>query len=184
MNHKKTAGIYFIIIWMLVLIYLSFISFYIVLVGGMIDGINIIDNNPAVVSVEVAGSEVMPILEGDSSTLSPPFGKGLEKVEMAEWQTRNISAYNAGDITQCSGNPCISASGDNICELLNRGINVCAANWVSLGTKIEVEGLGKCIVLDRTAKKFSHCVDWAMKKDEKQRALEFGRRNLRVWVIN
>ena len=93
---------------------------------------------------------------------------------------REVSAYNAGALSQCQGDPCISASGNNICKLLDEGLNVCAANWALFGTVLEIEGLGKCMVLDRMAN--PNNVDWAMKKNEVEEAFAFGRRNLRVRV--
>lgn len=107
-----------------------------------------------------------------------PFMTKKEKIEV-----RETTMYNAGDPYQCDDTPCISASGDNICTLIARGINVCAANWLSIGTKIEVEGLGECIVLDRMAKRFSHRVDWAMQAHEKPEAVDFGLKRLEIKIL-
>ena len=102
---------------------------------------------------------------------------------MTKGEVRETTMYNAGDLYQCDDTPCISASGDNICELLAQGTNVCAANWLKIGTIIEVEGLGECIVLDRMAKRFSHRVDWAMQAHEKPEAIAFGLKRLSIKII-
>lgn len=94
-----------------------------------------------------------------------------------------ITAYNAGDPQQTDDRPCESATGDDICELLRQGINTCALNSVPLRSIIKVKGLGECIVLDRTSSKYKNRVDWAMKLEEKDRAIKFGRQNLEVSII-
>ena len=95
---------------------------------------------------------------------------------------KTVSAYNAGDENQCDGDPCISASGDNVCKLLEQGINVCALNGVPFYTILKVDSLGECVVLDRTSTKYAGRVDWAMKKDEKTKALEFGLKKLNIII--
>ncbi len=110
-----------------------------------------------------------------------PYISREKKTERKE--TRETTMYNAGDPFQCDNTPCISASGDNICMLLAQGTNVCAANWLPIGTKIEVEGLGECIVLDRMAKRFSHRVDWAMQAHEKPEAIAFGLKRLSIKIL-
>ena len=189
MNYKKTVKLYFIILLVQIIILLSFIGFYIILIEKTV--------NPGVVSFdgsqgsscesineEFAGLVGTPIGTEESLNKAPLLSLGKEEKEKENGYVgyKSISAYNAGDINQCSGDPCISASGDNICNLLLEGVNVCAANWVLFRTVIEIENVGKCIVLDRMPN--ANNVDWAMRKDEVDEAFEFGRRNLRVWVIN
>ncbi len=98
--------------------------------------------------------------------------------------TREITAYNAGDIAQCSGDPCISASGENICLALDRGFKRCAANFVPLGTRLWIENVGHCLVTDRMHYRFKHRVDLAMPLNQKNKALEFGRKNLEVKILS
>ncbi len=116
--------------------------------------------------------------------------KGVEKKNMVEpiiekkhVVFRSISAYNAGDINQCSGDPCISANGENVCKLLELGEKVCAANFVPFNTILEIEHYGQCRVIDRLASRYSQSVDIAMKLSEKKRALKFGRQILGVRII-
>jgi 3D (Asp-Asp-Asp) domain-containing protein len=95
---------------------------------------------------------------------------------------REVSAYNAGDPSQTDESPCDGAGG-NICEALAKGQKVCAANFVSLGTKLKIQNYGECIVLDRMAKRFQNRVDIAMKLSEKDRAIAFGVQKLLVEII-
>ena len=101
---------------------------------------------------------------------------------------REISAYNAGDINQCSGDPCISANGENICEALASGKNRCAANFVPFGTELQIISPEtgwefQCVVTDRMNSRYSNRVDIAMKLSEHDRAINFGIQNLLVRVL-
>lgn len=97
--------------------------------------------------------------------------------------TAPLTMYNAGDPSQTDGSPCISASGDNICTLIAQGTNVCAANFLPLGTEIEIEGLGKCLVLDRMARRFSDRIDWARPADEHAQAVKWGIKTVSYKII-
>ena len=96
---------------------------------------------------------------------------------------REVSAYNVGVRGQTSDEPCIGATGENLCRLVARGLKVCAANFVAPETILNIEGYGECIVLDRMHRRFSHRVDIAMREDEVDRALEFGIQRRQVEVI-
>ncbi len=97
---------------------------------------------------------------------------------------RTISAYNAGDVNQCDGDPCTAANGENICNALAAGYKRCAANFVPFGTILEIEGYGECLVVDRMNSRYPNNVDIAMSYDQKKEALKFGRRNLNVKIIS
>jgi 3D (Asp-Asp-Asp) domain-containing protein len=97
---------------------------------------------------------------------------------------REVTAYNAGIEAQTDASPCISASGDNICEMLARGEKICATNFVPLGTKLYIKNYGECTVLDRMNSRFKNRVDIAMEAHEYQRAVKFGLQTLEVSVIN
>jgi 3D (Asp-Asp-Asp) domain-containing protein len=94
-----------------------------------------------------------------------------------------VTAYNIGDVNQCSGDPCISANGENICMALDMGYKRCAANFVPLGTRLNIEGFGQCVVTDRMNSRYHHRVDIAMKKDEYKQAKEFGLKRLKIEVL-
>lgn len=87
---------------------------------------------------------------------------------------REVTAYNVGVRRQTSNRPCLGAAGENLCRLVARGLKVCAANFVDTETILNIEGYGECVVLDRMNRRFAHRVDIAMRKDETDRALEFG----------
>ena len=93
---------------------------------------------------------------------------------------RTVTAYNVGDRKQTHSKPCIGASGDNLCTLLKKGIKVCAANFVPLRSKLHVDKIGECIVLDRMNARFGNRVDFAMEKGQHNRAVKFGVQRLSV----
>ncbi len=94
-------------------------------------------------------------------------GKGIAGI------VREVTAYNVGVREQTSDTPCIGAGGDDLCRLTER-IKVCAANFVPLGTILEIEKVGECVVLDRMHRRFPHRVDIAMRDHEAREAREFG----------
>lgn len=87
---------------------------------------------------------------------------------------REVTAYNVGVREQTSATPCIGAGGIDLCKLVRRGMKVCAANFVDLGTILRIEEYGECVVLDRINRRYGHRVDIAMQEDEVDEALEFG----------
>ena len=109
------------------------------------------------------GSEIMTVDDEAGFVGNPTHGL-----------VREVTAYNVGVIRQTSDEPCIGASGRNLCRLVARGFKVCAANFVDPETILHIEGYGECIVLDRMNRRFPHRVDIAMRKDEIDSALEFG----------
>lgn len=110
-----------------------------------------------------------------------PRTKTIKLIEIKpETTIREVTAYNAGVEAQTDDTPCIGASGDDICQLLEEGKNICAANFVPLGSLLYIEKIGECLVLDRMAEKFKNRVDVAMRSGEIERALKFGKQNLAV----
>ncbi len=75
-----------------------------------------------------------------------------------------VTAYNSV-VWQTDSTPCIGAQGSDICAHLEAGSNTCAANFVPLGTVLEVEGLGTCVVRDRMNARYLYRVDWYMGED-------------------
>jgi len=94
-----------------------------------------------------------------------------------------VTAYNVGVRRQTSNKPCIGATGENLCRLVAQGRKICAANFVEPETILNIEGFGECVVLDRMNRRFSNRVDIAMRKDEVDRAHEFGLQRRQVAVI-
>lgn len=97
--------------------------------------------------------------------------------------TRSVTAYNVGDPRQTHSKPCLGASGHNLCALVEKGIKICAANFVPLGSKLYVDTIGECIVLDRMNRRFQNRVDIAMKKSERHQAMKFGVQRLNVTSV-
>ena len=188
MENKKTIGLYFVIaiVMILVLVYLSFVGFKIINKAV----------NPEVVSFDVsekfsldsineefAGSEVTPVGTEERS-LEPPLLSLVEEKEEEEvkgGRIMGISAYNLVE-SQCDGSPLIGAFGDNLMELSEQGIQVCASNAFPKDTKLYIQGFGECVVRDRMNSRYRNHVDICMNMDI-ERALNFGRRNLKVKII-
>ncbi len=78
--------------------------------------------------------------------------------------TMTVSAYNSV-VWQTDDTPCIGAQGTDICELLEQGQQTCAANFVPIGTILNIEGLGMCTVRDRMNARYYYRVDWYMGQD-------------------
>jgi len=95
---------------------------------------------------------------------------------------REVTAYNVGDPSQTDESPCIGAGGDDLCIRLERE-NICAANFVPLGTKLHIEKFGECLVMDRMHGRYRNRVDIAMRSGERKRALLFGKQRLRVHIL-
>lgn len=177
MNHKKTIGIYFVIL-VLQLILLSFISFYIVS-----------KTNGDVVKEEPEAATCVSLsLGGDALVISSSSDSGVEIIEeedeeMDKGQIMEISAYNLVE-SQCDSSPLIGAFGDNLMELMDKGIQVCASNAFPKGTKLQIQGFGECVVMDRMNSRYGNgYLDICMGMDIEQ-ALSFGRKNLMVSIIN
>ena len=98
----------------------------------------------------------------------------IKDKELKVFNYRYITAYNVGVVAQTDSTPCIGASGDDLCKLFEQGINICAANFVRLGTNLEIEGFGTCVVLDRMNKRYTSRVDILMGPDEIAKAKQFG----------
>ena len=125
--------------------------------------------------------ERKPVGEKISAVEEIPDPCGLAVVECPNEKVRSVSAYTS-EIGQTDEEPCISASGDNICELWQEGINVCAANFVPFGTRIVVDGLGECTVLDRMNSRYQENVDWYFGYLT-DKAILFGRKELNVTIL-
>jgi 3D (Asp-Asp-Asp) domain-containing protein len=104
-----------------------------------------------------------------------PIDHHAKSVEnLAPGVVREVTAYNVGVKEQTNDEPCIGATGQNLCRFVTRGLKICAANFVNPDTILKIEEYGECIVLDRMNRRFAHRVDIAMRKNEVHRALEFG----------
>ena len=109
-------------------------------------------------------------------------GTGIEYRVVSE-TIRIVTAYNVGDPSQNFGDPCIAANGENICRALNSGAKRCAANFVPFGTELYIQNYGTFVVTDRTHSRYRNRVDIAMKRNEVAKAKRFGRKRLRVQIL-
>lgn len=82
-------------------------------------------------------------------TCNPPVPK-------IEYHT--VTAYNLVK-EQTDDRPCEGATGENLCEALENGESICAANFVPFNTILQIDGYGACRVADRMASKHSNRVD-------------------------
>jgi 3D (Asp-Asp-Asp) domain-containing protein len=113
-----------------------------------------------------------------------PISLVNENQNVSHATIRVVSAYNVGDPNQTDDTPCIAANGEDICKALLAGEKRCAANFVPLGTVLHVETVGVCLVTDRMNKRYRNHVDIAMQLDEYQQALQFGRKKLKVKILD
>ena len=118
------------------------------------------------------------------SNHSPRAGTHVQRNYHTVSETvRFVTAYNVGDPNQNYGDPCISASGENICAALALGAKRCAANFVPFGTELFIQAYGICVVTDRTNSRYRNRVDIAMKSNERQKAKTFGKKKLYVKIL-
>jgi len=107
-----------------------------------------------------------------------PVVEDIEVIDVSKGIIREVTAYNVGVEAQTDKSPCIGASGDDLCKLVEQGEKICAANFVPLKSKIYIDNFGECLVLDRMNSRFKNRVDIAMSDDELDRAIHFGVQNL------
>jgi len=106
--------------------------------------------------------------------------------ETNDWQVARVeyhtaTAYNS-EAAQCDSNPCITATGFNLCE---HGIeDTIAANFLKFGTKVRIPDLygdRVFIVRDRMNSRYSDRIDiWMLNKEE---AKEFGVKVVKLEIL-
>jgi 3D (Asp-Asp-Asp) domain-containing protein len=95
-------------------------------------------------------------------------------------KTVTMTGYTSRE-SETDGSPCISADGTNICEYDGC---VVASNGYDLGTIIEVEGFGKCTVLDRMNRRYDeNYMDMYFGYDL-ENALKFGKKEVTISVLS
>lgn len=108
-----------------------------------------------------------------------PFMKKYLPVMEVKTETKvfEVSAYNT-TIAQCDNNPCIAASGKNIC---GRGDVIACPIRYKFGTRMQI--LDKIYTCeDRTAKKYGNRIDINFDKDI-DGAKEWGIKQLKILVL-
>lgn len=128
------------------------------------------------------------VLAESSNPVKIEKKKSIKVFEVKSETIREVTAYNVGDVNQTDSSPCTGAySKVDLCEEVAKGVKVCAANFVPLGTRLQItSGSGwsfECIVWDRMASKHGQRVDIAMNLWEKDRAIKFGLQKLNVRIL-
>lgn len=94
---------------------------------------------------------------------------------------RQVTGYTLRP-EETDDSPCIGASGRDLCALRAVGVNICASNNISFGTKIRV-GEIECYVLDRMNSRYQNGeVDIVF--DSPNDAINFGRQALQIYQID
>lgn len=91
-----------------------------------------------------------------------------------------FTAYTLSE-DETDGNPEIGAGNHNLKEYVERGTRVCASRLYALHTRIYIEGIGQCEILDRTSVKYSGRIDILF--ETKKEAFKFGKRELEYRVL-
>lgn len=91
---------------------------------------------------------------------------------------RTVTAYTSR-VEETDATPCIAADGTDICKRYAKGEKICAANFVPLGTRLTVEGVGTCTVADRMNNRYPERVDVYYGNDLAN-AIAFGVKSLQV----
>jgi len=127
------------------------------------------------------------IVTYDLCGLESVICEGEENLKIVLEQHRFVTSYTSS-VEETDSTPCIAATGKDICVLFEKGENICAANFVPLGTKLSIrlrdEGRPPfiCTVLDRMNKRYKAEVDLYFGHD-KIAARNFGRQKLLVSII-
>lgn len=77
-----------------------------------------------------------------------------------------VTAYTSR-VEETDASPCIAADGSDICARYAKGERICASNDYKLGTMLDIQGLGRCVVSDRMNRRYTGTgrVDWYMGHD-------------------
>ena len=147
------------------------LTFYAVIIALIISGLAVLD------------SRAERFVRGEAGKFAGSRSLKIADNQVVSETIREVTAYNAGDPKQTWGDPCISASGENICKALKKGEKRCAANFVALGTTLHIDKYGVCLVTDRMNRRYRNRVDIAMRSDEYRKARRFGKQKLRVKIL-
>jgi 3D (Asp-Asp-Asp) domain-containing protein len=93
---------------------------------------------------------------------------------------RTVSAYTLGRVEETDSTPCIGAYGNDLCEMVRKGVDTCASNEFPKGTKLIIGDGVECIVMDRMNSRYKTEIDLAMM--DYQAARMFGRNSLNVKI--
>lgn len=117
----------------------------------------------------------------------------IATAEVARTSPANITSMNIAKVAtstvvvtaytlskdETDDTPCIGAGNHNLCEL-SKTTKVCASNMFPLHTKIYIEGIGECEILDRMNRRYKNRVDVLF--DTKQKAINFGKQTKQIII--
>jgi len=151
------------------------------IITGTLSGIIMSASNELNKSIEELAHINNPIKKAEASV-------EVEIIEVVSETIREVTAYDVGDPLQTDDSPCIGAySKVNLCDEVEKGTRICAANFVPLGTRLQITANNgwefECVVWDRMNSRFANRVDIAMSLEEKERAVKFGVQNLNVRIL-
>lgn len=108
---------------------------------------------------------------------------GLKEVECPNEKTVTVTAYTSRT-SETDSTPCIGAYNNDICAMYAKGQKVCASNDYAKGTRLNVEGLGDCVVLDKMNRRYTGTgrVDWYFGKDLKA-ARAWGKKTVEITML-
>lgn len=98
-----------------------------------------------------------------------------------KYETAIFTAYTLSK-EETDDNPEIGAGGHNLKDMCQKGRRCCASRLYPLHTKINIEGIGECEILDRTSIKYGERIDILM--NSKEEAIKFGKRELKYCLVN
>lgn len=118
------------------------------------------------VNVRPAESEPLPHIEIEATAEDYERICGLAEVECQNEATATVTGYTSRP-EETDDSPCIAAFNDDICALKAKGVNVCASNDYPKGTRLNIDGLGECVVLDRMNRRYTGKgrIDWYFGND-------------------
>lgn len=111
----------------------------------------------------------------------PPIIQPIIYEEINYTKQAEFTAYNSVP-GQTDGSPCIGASNHDLCAEAKKGKRICASRNLPLHTILDIEGIGRCEVLDRTSAKVAGTIDIFFDKDV-EGAIHFGRKTLSYAII-
>lgn len=137
----------------------------------------------------VPPSAISTTTEADPDAITHPVSK-LGSEVVGAMLILEVTGYTSTE-AQTDNDPCIASDMSNICERKARGELLCAASRnFALGTRVHVEGLGTCTVVDYMNEKYVMHVDWYFGRDAKgddtlyRRAKKVGRHYRKVRVAS
>ena len=98
-----------------------------------------------------------------------------------------FSAYTLS-VDETDGNPCIGSRNTDLCKLKPilelSEISICASRDLELDTLIDIQGIGKCLIVDRMNLRYKGTGNIDILMDTKQEANNFGRKILKYKILN